>query len=214
MSKSTGNPPSPAATVEPLTARGRKTRGALLMAARIVFETEGFLETRVETIAQQAQVSYGTFYRYFESKEDIFRELSTQLFKDMTLREPKDTGQSPQVRLVSNNRNFYAAYRRNAALLAVVEQVTTINSDFRALRHEHRAQLIDGSARSISRWQAEGLANPRLDPVMAARAMAAMVDHTIYLWLVQGDDADEESLLSTLDLMCLGALGMSPALPD
>ena len=62
----------------------------------------------------------------------------------------------------------------------------------------------------IARWQADGLVRSSLDPVFAARAMAAMVDHTLYLWLVQGDEADEERLLDTLDQMCLGALGLDP----
>ena len=51
---------SPAA-VDTLTPRGRKTRDALLDAARTVFETVGFLDARVEQIAQEAGVSYGTF---------------------------------------------------------------------------------------------------------------------------------------------------------
>jgi hypothetical protein len=43
--------------------------------------------------------------------------------------------------------------------------------------------------------------------------MSAMVDHTLYLWLIQGEAADEEALLSTLDQMCLGALGLESDSP-
>ncbi len=53
MSKSSVNTPSTPATVDTLTARGRKTRDALLDAARKVFETVGFPDTRVEHIAQE-----------------------------------------------------------------------------------------------------------------------------------------------------------------
>ncbi|MEV0358661.1 TetR/AcrR family transcriptional regulator [Nocardia sp. NPDC050697] len=197
-------------TAETLTPRGRRTRDALLAAARTVFETVGFPECRVELIVQEADVSYGTFYRYFESKEHVFKELSTQLFEDVHRREPADPGLSPAERLVASNRSYYQAYRRNAKMMAIVEQVATFNDDFRELRHEHRKQLIDRTARAIARWQQEGLADRGLDPVLAARAMAAMVDHTLYLWLIQGDAADEAALLDTLDRMCLGALGLAP----
>lgn len=210
MAKSSVNTPSVPAPVETLTARGRKTRDALLDAARTVFETVGFPDTRVELISQEANVSYGTFYRYFESKEDIFRELSTRLFEDVHRREPTDPTLSPAARLVASNRSYYQAYRRNARLMAIVEQVATFNEDFRAVRLEHRHQLTDRTARAIARWQAEGLVRPELDPALAARAMAAMVDHTLYLWIIQGDEANEEALLDTLDLMCLGALGLEP----
>ncbi|MGW0180293.1 TetR/AcrR family transcriptional regulator [Nocardia sp. NPDC003345] len=209
MAKSSVN--SPPAAVETLTPRGRKTRDALLDAAQRVFETVGFLDTRVEQIAQEAGVSYGTFYRYFESKDDVFGELSTRLFEDMHRREPAAAGLSPAARLVAANRSYYEAYRRNARLMAIVEQVATFNEEFRRLRHEHRRQLIDRTARAIARWQSDGLVPAALDPELAARAMSAMVEHTLYLWLIQGEDADEAALLDTLDRMSVGALGLDPA---
>lgn len=197
-------------SVESLTPRGRKTRDALLDAARVVFEEVGFLDTRVEHIAQAANVSYGTFYRYFESKDDVFWELSTRLFEDIHHRNGVDDNASPAQRLVNSNRAYYQAYRRNAKLMAIVEQVATFNADFRRLRHEHRRVLIERSSRAIARWQDDGEVSATLDPELAARSLAAMVDHTLYLWLVQGEDADEKALLDTLDQMCLGALGLTP----
>jgi AcrR family transcriptional regulator len=209
VAKASVNSPAGPAPVETLTTRGRKTRDALLDAARTVFERVGFPDARVELITQEANVSYGTFYRYFESKEDIFRVLSTQLFEDIHRREPRGDGEiTPAQRLIAANRAYYQSYRRNAQLMAIVEQVATFNDEFRQLRHEHRHQLIDRQARAIARWQSEGLVRESLDPEMAARAMSAMVDHTLYLWLVQGDEANEAALLDTLDQMCVGALGL------
>jgi AcrR family transcriptional regulator len=209
VAKASVNSQTGPAPVETLTSRGRKTRDALLEAARTVFEDVGFLDARVELITLQAQVSYGTFYRYFESKDDIFGVLSDQLFEDIHRRGPGDGKLSPAERLVAANRTYYQAYRRNARLMAIVEQVATFNEDFRRLRSEHRHQLIDRTAGAIRRWQQEGLVRQSLDPEMAARAMSAMVDHTLYLWLVQGDEANEALLLDTLDQMCLGALGLN-----
>lgn len=208
MPRSAVNTSPVPAPVETLTPRGRKTRDALLDAARTVFETVGFPDTRVEHITQAAKVSYGTFYRYFDSKEAVFRELSTRLFEDMHRRDPAATAVAPAAKLVASNRAYYRAYRRNARLMAIVEQVATFNDEFRALRQQHRHRLLEPTARVIAHWQREGLVRADLDPVLAARAMAAMVDHSLYLWLVHGDEADENSLLDTLDQMCLGALGL------
>ena len=199
----------PAPAIESLTPRGRKTRESLLDAARVVFEDVGFLDTRVEHIAQAASVSYGTFYRYFDSKDDVFKELSTRLFEDIHRRNRVEDSSSPAQRLVDSNRAYYQAYRRNAKMIAIVEQVATFNSDFRRLRHEHRRVLIERSARAIAQWQDDGEVSATLDPELAARSLAAMVDHTLYLWLVQGEDAEEQAILDTLDQMCLGALGLS-----
>jgi hypothetical protein len=43
---------------------------------------------------------------------------------------------------------------------------------------------------------------------MAARALAAMVDHSLYLRLVQGDGDDTERFLDTLDALTIRALGL------
>ncbi len=54
------------------------------MRARIVdagiaqFPKLGFHETRVDDVVEAAGASHGTFYRYFDSKEDLFRVLATE----------------------------------------------------------------------------------------------------------------------------------------
>ncbi len=59
----------------PKTARGKRTREKLLAAAEIEFGENGFHEAAISGITQRAGVALGTFYVYFESKEEIFRAL-------------------------------------------------------------------------------------------------------------------------------------------
>jgi len=59
----------------PKTARGRKTRDKLLKAAEIEFGEKGFHEAGISGITHRAGVALGTFYTYFDSKEEIFRAL-------------------------------------------------------------------------------------------------------------------------------------------
>lgn len=67
----------------PRTKRGRHTRRKLVQAARTIFETHGFSDTRITDIATEAAVAYGTFYTYFSTKEAIFREVALSLQRDM-----------------------------------------------------------------------------------------------------------------------------------
>ena len=48
-----------------------RTRQKLLDAARVVFERDGFHDARLADIVQEAQVATGTFYNYYNSKEEI-----------------------------------------------------------------------------------------------------------------------------------------------
>jgi AcrR family transcriptional regulator len=59
----------------PRTARGEKTRQALLNAAEKVFGKLGYHNASVTEITRTAKVGQGTFYIYFSSKQDIFIEL-------------------------------------------------------------------------------------------------------------------------------------------
>jgi AcrR family transcriptional regulator len=48
----------------------------ILEAARRLFEARGFLNTTLQDVAKEAEISVGLIYRYFESKEDIFASLA------------------------------------------------------------------------------------------------------------------------------------------
>jgi len=62
-------------TKVPKTARGRRTRDKLLRAAEIEFGEKGFHDAAISGITYRAGVALGTFYNYFEGKEEIFQAL-------------------------------------------------------------------------------------------------------------------------------------------
>ena len=51
--------------------RKEVTRAAIISVARRLFDEQGFHATTVQQIAEAAEVSERTFFRYFESKEDL-----------------------------------------------------------------------------------------------------------------------------------------------
>jgi AcrR family transcriptional regulator len=59
----------------PKTKRGESTRKKLLQAAEIEFGEKGFHDAAISGITYRAEVALGTFYTYFESKDEIFQAL-------------------------------------------------------------------------------------------------------------------------------------------
>lgn len=59
----------------PKTERGKRTREKLLQAAEVEFGERGFHDAAISGITRRAGVALGTFYVYFDSKEEIFRAL-------------------------------------------------------------------------------------------------------------------------------------------
>lgn len=49
----------------------RRTREAILAAAEQLFLRQGFAATRIEAICRAAEISLGTFYNFFRSKQDL-----------------------------------------------------------------------------------------------------------------------------------------------
>lgn len=59
----------------PRTERGRKTLRKLLDAAAAEFGEKGFHDSSIAEITRRAGTALGSFYTYFESKDEIFRAL-------------------------------------------------------------------------------------------------------------------------------------------
>ena len=49
----------------------RRTRAAIRAAAMELFDAQGYAQTTVAQIAEAAEVSHTTFFRYFQSKEQV-----------------------------------------------------------------------------------------------------------------------------------------------
>lgn len=210
----------------PATERGRRVRSALLVAAREVFERDGFIDARVTDIATAAGVSHGSFYTYFGSKTEVFRALMAETMEELytLLRdEPEDgvggargadpASGAPEVidpvnRIDRANRRFVGMYRRNTALMALFEQVTTFDPQVRALRQAVRERMVDRVAHSIEDLQTEGLVSTDIDAGYSAHALVAMVNGLVHYWLVLDGDFEEEPLVATLTRLWAQALGL------
>lgn len=195
-----------------LTPKARRTRDSLIEAARVVFARDGFLDARITDISAQAGVSHGTFYTYFGSKEAIFREVMLRLHHEM--REDPNVSpfltDQPAERIEHANRRYIEVYRKNAKLMATLEQVVTFNEEIRQLRKEIRKPFLERNIRAIKRWQRSGIADPELDPEYAATALQAMVDRFMYIWMVLEEPFDEERAVKTVTRMWMQALGIRP----
>lgn len=194
----------------PATARGRRTRSALVHAAREVFEEVGFRDARVSDIAGQARTSYGVFYHYFKSKDAILGELFTTIAGDMfTASWPSpDLPADPLSRIESANRKYLAAVRRNARLIAVIEEMAIRDPWFRELKLQIRQPFLRRNAEGIRRLQERGLADPALDPEIAASALGGMVEYFSLLWFIHGADCDEDIAVATLTRLWASAIGL------
>lgn len=200
----------------PRTARGVRTRAVLVTAARTVFERDGYLEARLTDITAEAQCATGSFYTYFTNKQEIFAAVLEQAQEEMLHPHVREiTGdEDPLAVIEASNRAYLVAYERNAKLMRLLEQVATFDEDVRALRRRRNALFTERNARSIRDLQARGLADPGLDPVIAARALSGMVSRMANSVYVLGDHVDREELIQALTSLWANALRLNSSPPN
>lgn len=194
--------------VLPTSARGQRTRAAILAAARRIFETRGFADTNVAAITTEAGVGYGSFYVYFSSKEEIFAEVARQMQEDIYVRSRAPAASHDvRERLDEENRLFFELYRENARMIQLVEEVARIDDDFRRVLQEQRQEYVGRTARALVRLQKAGRMDASLDAIYTAHALGAMVERLAYL-CSQDDSIDPELSRRTLSQLWIKIVGL------
>jgi AcrR family transcriptional regulator len=197
----------------PRSARGIRTRGALIDAARVVFERDGYLDARMTDISAEAGVAAGSVYTYFNNKEEVFGAVAEKVQEEMLhphLRQ--HTGVTDPLLLIDlANREYLLSYKKNARLMGLFEQVAHIDENFRKLRNERSRAFAKRNATMIRELQQAGLADTALDPLVTAYALSSMVSRMAYTTFVLEFPISFERLITTLNRIWTNALRLEPA---
>jgi AcrR family transcriptional regulator len=197
-----------AASKLPRTARGQRTRERLIVAARRIFEQDGYLDARLLDISKEAGVAAGSFYVYFSGKGEIFAAVLERVQSEMLHPRVDDSDHSGQLVLdiEAANRAYLDWYQKNALFMRALEQAATSDAGLRDLRRKRGEAFAQRNARRIRELQDKGLADSTLDPLLAAKAVDGMVGRMAYATYVLGDECDHEDLVTTLTRLWLNAL--------
>lgn len=208
----------------PRSRKGAETRARLLDAAKDVFCERGFLEARVSDIAERAKLSHGSFYHYFESKEQVFREVAEAQEANLTAPSEEAGGDpgdpadhagagaseaSELERLHRANLRYLERYRANGKIMGVIEEVSRYDPEVSAARMARQKHFADRAERSIRRLQEAGEADPDVDPEIAALALGSMVARSAEMWLVEGwGSYDTEHMATQITRLWANAIGL------
>lgn len=169
----------------PKTARGLKKRQRILDAARVVFTTKGFLDTRVIDITSEAGVSIGNFYQYFTGKDHVLRVMLESFVAELyeSSRSGWVRGEPFQALLVAT-RGLFEVYIRNADLYRVLMQVVNLEPRYTSLWLDLRRPFVQRTQSLLQRTPE--FTRTGLSCELAASALGNMANQCAYLWLVIG----------------------------
>lgn len=174
-----------------LTARGVRTRTALLAGARRAFETKRYANTTIADITREAGCAQGSFYTYFNSKEELLEQLAEDFEREnatlvseleLTITEPY-----PFVRELC--AIHWRTCRKYSVELAAIFQASMQDEQFRHHWQEIRANAHRKIAGIIVAAERAGLVSaPTPHTETLASAIGAMMQYFCYLWLVDGGE--------------------------
>ena len=146
---------SPMTDKEPRTERGRKTRRRLIEAAAQEFGERGYHDAAITGITQRAGAALGTFYTYFESKEEVFRALVRDMSDSVRSHVAEAVKGAPD-RLAAEKiglEAFIVFVRRHRELYRIIEEAQFVAED---VYREHYRTFAEAYRRNLAAARGRG----------------------------------------------------------
>ena len=170
----------------PRTERGRKTLRRVLEAAALEFGERGYHDAAITGITQRAGVALGTFYTYFESKEEVFRALVRDMSHAVRQHVAEAVKDAPD-RLAAERiglEAFISFVRRHRELYRIIEEAQFVAHD---VYREHYLSFADAYRRNLAgaRERGEIAVGARGERADEARAWA-LIGMSVFLGMRYG----------------------------
>jgi AcrR family transcriptional regulator len=187
----------------PRTERGRRTVRKLLEAAAQEFGQRGYHEAAITGITQRAGVALGTFYTYFESKEELFRALVRDMSQATRAHVAEAVRGAPD-RLAAERLGlaaFIAFTRQHPELYRIIEEAQFVAED---VYREHYLTFVEGYRQGLASAAGRGEIAPGPDELRAW----ALIGMSVFLGMrygIWGKDMEPQKVAdSAIDLVSEG----------
>jgi AcrR family transcriptional regulator len=190
--------------------RKAHNREKLLSAARRVFADKGLGEATARDIVRGTDLATGTFYNYFDSKEDVFRSLLAELgdkARAAVRAQRREPGTSLEERingayrayfeLAVQDAELFAVFRRNTGVIAMMPEEGLFETGVEELFED----LVD--------WAREGHI-PEVDLDYLATAMVG-AGFQVAIHMVTREPPDVEGAARFCTRLFMGGIPTLPA---
>ncbi len=168
--------------------RKERTRKALLEVALALFHEKGIYWTKIEDITERADIGKGTFYQYFETKEDLLEVLLRQGLDALLVRtadgiQGLDSGPAVLKRIIQAHLDFHLHHKEYLLLFHQVRGLLQISTDsVRNLRRVYD-EYLERLGELISPMLAEngsGLSSRQLAMTISAFTLGLLTHHLLF----------------------------------
>jgi AcrR family transcriptional regulator len=159
---------------------GEKTKLKLMAAGALLLEDVGYRELNVEEICAGAGLAKGTFYIYFDTKDEFLQELAEQYVaferQFVLVPDPRDSAFATSLAWVSWYEGTFAS---NVGVLRCIVQMGEIDTKVRGIWHARNEFVARRIAESIEARVGER-APDREHLLFTVRTVGGMLDQSLF----------------------------------
>ncbi len=174
----------------------------MLDAARQVFAQKGYLNAKISDITKAAGRSPGSFYNYYENKEQLLEALLDQFSTDVVEGALEEKTGDPLDGIRGAVRAYWVNYKKYLPEIIGVFQLSMTDETFAARWRANRAAGIRAILVGLASADRSG---SRIDgdPDLLASALVSMLEGFCWTWLAMGGESgvkrpDDEAAIETL----------------
>lgn len=181
-------------------------KAVLLAAARAVFARKGYHRAGVADIVEEVGVARGTFYRYFESKREVFQAvLGAMMTEVVSVVRPIDVTRPIHEQITANlDRLVRAITAEDVCRVLFAEAVGIDEEGDDALRAFYGAALVRIET-ALRTGQALGVVRPG-DVALRARALLGLLKEPVVQAALDGAELDATALVEEIVAILRGGI--------
>lgn len=185
-----------------ISTKGKRTEAAFLEAGRQTFAEKGYFNTKISDIASAAGRSAGSFYNYYDNKEQLLEALLDEFTVEVVSGALETRPADPRAGVWAAVEAYWASYKKHLPEMIGLLEMSMLDAEFHRRWRENRAVGIKAILMGLSSAERSGT-DIGLDLDVLASALVSMLEHFCWTWLARGGDInvgtpDDATAINTL----------------
>ncbi|WP_248930542.1 TetR/AcrR family transcriptional regulator [Paenibacillus hamazuiensis] len=171
---------------------GEEKRDRLIAAALKLLEVQGYHNTKVSDIVQEAGVAQGTFYLYFKSKEDLFRSIAESCLGEIvSMLEREDADPCEDDGMYRMITDILKVYAHNRSIIRIISKHGNASNELHDIMDHFYFRLMTSIKNKLIRFNVyPDFTDEELE--IAAYAKIGKVEAVAYQWFIIKDRGLDE----------------------
>lgn len=178
-----------------LTVKMQEKRERILECALDLFVEKGYVNTPVRDIIDRSDYGTGTFYKYFNNKEDLLKTLLTDFLEQIidSVNNYFKTEDDLYLRFIETKRVMLEVFIQNPKLAEIFSRASGISDSIDECLNEFDNKFLQFTGRNIQFGIDKGIFRD-LPVLPITSATLAIIKYAVFKWIVSKDITEEEMI--------------------